>query len=196
MREFFSSQPTHPLTHPPTQKVMVLSAGNQMYFGEASGAEAWFSETLGYPRHHNTSAVDFIMDLGTSYPPTHPTYFFFIHPPTHPPTHTKPTVAHSNPLLLVFFSFSSTHPPTYLQEELSKLQAEYNQILSLLASFIHPPTHPPTHLPKQDELSKLQAEYNQILSLLASEADRLAKQASRWDKVAHRSRQEQFAIGG
>ena len=35
-----------------------------MYFGEASGAEAWFSIKLGYPRHHNTSAVDFIMDLG------------------------------------------------------------------------------------------------------------------------------------
>ncbi|GAB5035572.1 abc transporter g family protein [Nannochloropsis oceanica] len=45
------------------EKVMVLSSGNQMYFGEASGAEAWFSEQLGYPRHHNTSAVDFIMDL-------------------------------------------------------------------------------------------------------------------------------------
>jgi len=46
------------------EKVMVLSAGNQVYFGEASGAEAWFTETLGYPRHQHTSAVDFIMDLG------------------------------------------------------------------------------------------------------------------------------------
>lgn len=42
---------------------MVLSMGHQVYFGDASGAEAWFASSLGYPRHHSTSAVDFIMDL-------------------------------------------------------------------------------------------------------------------------------------
>lgn len=34
-----------------------------MYFGDASQAESWFSDRLGYPRQANTSAVDFILDL-------------------------------------------------------------------------------------------------------------------------------------
>jgi len=34
-----------------------------MFFGDASRAESWFSDTLGFPRQPNTSAVDFILDL-------------------------------------------------------------------------------------------------------------------------------------
>lgn len=45
-------------------KVTVLSAGHQMYFGDTYGAERWFAESLGYYRHQSTSPVDFIMDLG------------------------------------------------------------------------------------------------------------------------------------
>jgi hypothetical protein len=67
--QFPLTTPT-PFTPPPLSKknkqptqVMVLSQGHQIFFGDASGAEAWFSTSLGYPRHHNTSAVDFIMDL-------------------------------------------------------------------------------------------------------------------------------------
>jgi hypothetical protein len=42
-------------------QVMVLSKGHLMYFGPATAAEAWFSETLGYPRNPATSSIDFIL---------------------------------------------------------------------------------------------------------------------------------------
>jgi hypothetical protein len=45
------------------RQVLVLSQGYEMYFGDAGKAEKWFSESLGYPRPLDSSAVDFILDL-------------------------------------------------------------------------------------------------------------------------------------
>ena len=41
-------------------------------------------------------------------------YVRLSHPPTHPPNHTRPTVAHPNPLVLLSLPIHPpTHPPTY-----------------------------------------------------------------------------------
>lgn len=45
-------------------KVLVMSDGRQLYFGEAKECFTWFSTTLDYPKHKSTTTdVDYILDL-------------------------------------------------------------------------------------------------------------------------------------
>jgi hypothetical protein len=42
---------------------LVLSCGHELYFGPADQAEQWFTDILGYPRPHDASAADYLLDV-------------------------------------------------------------------------------------------------------------------------------------
>lgn len=56
--------PVSPLPPLPSlPQVLVLSCGHELYFGPADAAEQWFTDVLGYPRPHDASAADYLLDV-------------------------------------------------------------------------------------------------------------------------------------
>lgn len=43
--------------------MLVLSCGHELFFGPADQAEQWFTDILGYPRPHDASAADYLLDV-------------------------------------------------------------------------------------------------------------------------------------
>jgi hypothetical protein len=42
---------------------LVLSCGHEVYFGPTDQAEQWFTDVLGYPRPHDASVADYLLDV-------------------------------------------------------------------------------------------------------------------------------------
>ena len=149
----------HPPTHPPTHHTS-LHPGIS-WFGIEKGEEMLH----GLNKRPMGDILDFVKVPPSSHPPTHPPSL-----PTHPTP--KLTVAHSNPLFLLYPPNPPTYPPKQ-QGKFNVIRLPYSVKFALsdpatkkpdpfIVGFglevrhpTHPPTHPPTRPPTHHSLRQV-----------------------------------------